>query len=70
MKSAAVMRCLPVICQAYVQPYAAHCSQVIALFLVSTGGFIGRLLKRQKDPEGINVDTALQKLKVETLFKI
>lgn len=67
MKSAAVMRCLPVICQAYVQPSVALCSQVIALFLLSTGGFIGKPLKRQKYPERIIVDNALQKLKAETM---
>lgn len=69
LKSAAVMRCLPVICQAYVQPSVALCSQVIALFLVCTGGSIGRPLKRQKCPEGINVNNVLQKLKAESLLQ-
>lgn len=34
------MRCPPVICQDCVQPSVALCSQVIALFLLSMGGFI------------------------------
>lgn len=51
-------------------PVWPFCSQVIAVFLVSTGGFIDRPVKRQKYPDGINVDNVWQKkTKAETFFK-
>lgn len=41
------------------------------MFLVSTGGFIDRPVKRQKYPDGINVDNVCQKkTKAETFFKM